>query len=343
MILIPDKIFFINILRGSVSKLTPILKTHIFRKISDRSLKEKVEQWGIKQGIASAGDENYFETVAIQISYDLITKILFYFTIRKHFTTLPDCYKETKDPRRIEEIFRECFAKAQEIDWQAVFDMDIAKDLGFPDEMDGVISSLLEELKHYNFSTLKEDVIGEIFEELIPEEDRHLLGQYFTRENLVDLIIGFTVQNYDGSYCDPTCGSGTFCNRIYSRLRWLSGYKKQHNEILGQVWGIDIAHFPAELAAINLFRQEVHNFENFPRIIVSDVFDIYEGKEFDFPPLKSSKYKFKIKEKFPLMNGITGNFPYIRQELIEKKVKGYKKFITKTLAEDWFPDYMEIL
>jgi hypothetical protein len=41
-------------------------------------------------------------------------------------------------------------------------------------------------------------------EGLIPEDERHALGQYFTREDLVDFIIGFVVHDDNAYYIDPT-------------------------------------------------------------------------------------------------------------------------------------------
>ena len=49
-----------------------------------------------------------------------------------------------------------------------------------------------------------------------------------------------------------------------------------------------------------------------------------------------------IDEKIPLFDGIVGNFPYIRQELIEKRIKGYKNTLIKVLTQGWRQDYPEL-
>ena len=66
-------------------------------------------------------------------------------------------------------------------------------------------------------------------------EKRHRLGQYFTREDLVDLIIGTVVDDAEKYYADPTCGSGTFLIRLYSRLKYLNP-KLKHEDILEKIW-----------------------------------------------------------------------------------------------------------
>ena len=57
---------------------------------------------------------------------------------------------------------------------------------------------------------MPQDVVGNVFEKLIPPEERHALGQYFTNENLVDLITAFCVRSKSDKVLDPTCGTGLF-------------------------------------------------------------------------------------------------------------------------------------
>ncbi len=186
------------------------------------------------------------------------------------------------------------------------------------------------------------DVIGAVFEQLIPQPERHSLGQYFTPENLVDLILAFCVRQRDDKVLDPTCGTGTFLLRAYNKKMSHLGLV-DHKQLLPQIWGVDIAHFPAELATINLFRQDLTDYANFPRIIVKDFFDIKPDATFDFPPPKAdlSSGFTKIKEAIPQFDVAVGNFPFIRQELIEKTVKGYKNTLETVIKEDWLADYRD--
>jgi len=235
-------------------------------------------------------------------------------------------------------------AEARKLDWHAVFEEENRYEkIGIPKECNNILKDLLTRLDEYNFEQLKEDVIGEIFESLIPETEKHKYGQYFTREDLVDFILGFVVHDTEGYYCDPACGSGTFLNRIYSRVKWLSTHKKKHMDILHQIWGIDIAKFPAELATINLFRQNISDYRNFPRVQVSDFFDVKPGQVFKFPPPTANPDRYhKIEEKIPQFDGMAGNFPFIRQEQIEKKVPDNKKKITKVISDDWYVEYPDV-
>ncbi len=304
----------------------------------DKKKKAKITEYVVKQGISYPSDSEFFKLVARQRVYGLITKIIFYLTVRRYFEDLPDLHQS--DEHDLNRLLKIAFTKASEKDWQAVFLDGPIEELGIPDSAYPYLRELFSELRVYHFGDLPEDVIGELFEEIVDPEQRHNLGQYFTREDLVDLIIGTVVQDKDGFYGDPTCGSGTFLIRLYDRLRYLSAHRATHNQLLNQIWGIDIGKFPAELSTINLFRQDVKNFDNFPRVVHKDVFEIRKGESFPFPPPHAGKYfKDKIDVTIPGFHGLVGNFPYIRQELIEKKVKGYKKELTKLLAEEYLLTY----
>ena len=256
--------------------------------------------------------------------------------MRRDFPNLPNLKPFPGSQEPVADLLQEAFSKAQAVDWQAVFEKSPLDELGLPPEADPILRNLLDGFTQYDFSQLREDVIGQIMEGLIPEDERHALGQYFTREDLVDFIIGFVVHDENAFYIDPTCGSGTFLNRLYSRLRWRSAYRATHGQLLEKIWGIDIAHFPAELATINLFRQNVRELDNFPRIVVKDFFDIRPNQTLAFPPLKADAPNYnKIQVPLPAFEGIVGNFPYIRQELIERQNKGYKKKITQAIASQW--------
>ena len=233
------------------------------------------------------------------------------------------------------------FQMARDIDWHAVFEPDFSDGVPIPLFAIDELTRLVKDLNRFNFSLMPQDVIGSVFEKLIPLNERHSLGQYFTREDLVDLINTFCIKTVNALVLDPTSGTGTFLTRAYNK-KWTQG-QKEHKKLLSQIWGIDIAHFPAQLATINLFRQELSDFANFPRIICQDVFTVKEGQAFKFPPPKANSVSpiIMIEEKLPEFDAAVGNFPFIRQEIIEEKEKGYKSRLVKTIAEEWLAEYPE--
>jgi len=335
----PDKVYFVNYIRETVNKLVPQFEKYYSDIAKDKSKRTRIISYCKEQGIALNDPAEYYKLIARQSVYSFVTKIIFYLTIRRYFNDLPDLY--INDEPDLERFLKIAFAKAQEKDWQAVFEESEIEEFGIPKSCYNDLHDLFSEMKVYHFGELPEDVIGELFEEIIDPDKRHQLGQYFTNENLVDFILGFVVNKEDAFFADTTCGSGTFLIRIYDRLKHLSR-QINHNQLLEKIWGFDIAKFPAELATINLFRQNVANFENFPRVRRTDIFKVNNGDAFDFPPPSANIVFKKVNVKMPEFSAIVGNFPFIRQELIEKEEKGYKLYLTKVLAKDYFLSHQKL-
>jgi type I restriction enzyme M protein len=335
-----DATYFVGRLNSAVKTLYPYMQKSLIDKVgSDVKFKNNLFDWAVKQGIANYADPSFYETVSRQIMYRLLARILFYQTLVRHWSDLPKLDISGLNGQAATKRFSETFEKARGKDWHAVFKEDFLDRIIIPDPAIIELDKLIKDLNRFNFSIMPQDVVGAVFERLIPYEERHALGQYFTRENLVDLINAFCVRTKDAHVLDPTCGTGTFLTRAYDKMR-VAG-QIGHKKLLSQLWGIDIAHFPAELATINLFRQDLSDFANFPRIICIDAFEVEVGQSFEFPPPKvSSGSTFQmIKEKLPTFDAAVGNFPYVRQELINRHVKGYKDFLENTIKREWLADY----
>ncbi len=338
-----DSTFFVHELSEAVKTLWPHIHKSLITEIGkSAAFKNELFNWAVKQGIATyEAGEAFFETVSRQIIYRLFGKILFYLTLRRFRSDIPKLDLHGINPEKVGKKLKEYFEIARQIDYQAVFEEDFPDKVPFPSSGVEPLTNLLNNLNRYNFSHMPQDVVGNVFEKLIPPEERHSLGQYFTNENLVDLMTAFCIRTKSDKVLDPTCGTGTFLIRAYDRMR--NSGEKDHKKLLSQIWGIDIAHFPAELATINLYRQNIEDYANFPRVISKDFFEVKPDDTFKFPPPKpSGSADFMIDEKIPLFDAIVGNFPYIRQELIEKRIKGYKGKVTKVLAQDWRQDYPEL-
>jgi hypothetical protein len=337
-----DATFFVNRLARTADMMRGSLKHSLATTIShEPKFKKALEEWAVKQGIANFGEEPFFESLSRQIVYRTLGKIIFYQSLRRNIRTLPEMDFSGVDDAMIVSRLRYYFDLASAIDYQAIFEEELTERIPYPQAAIDELKSLIADLNYYNFYTVPQDVIGQVFERLIPTEERHALGQYFTREDLVDIITAFCVRTPDAKVLDPTCGTGTFLLRAYNRKNTLGEHN--HQRLLESLWGIDIARFPAELATINLYRQNLTDYANFPRIVSQDFFEVKPNQTFSFPPPKpiESGEPF-IEEPLPVFDTAVGNFPYIRQELIEKQVKGYKKFLEKILAEGWMADYREL-
>jgi len=339
-LLATDTTIFVGLVGNAAEQMAKCLSKDLDRARGNKAFDIRLRAWATKQGV-SKYDQDYYSTLAQQMTYKIIGKILFYMTLR--WLGLPQMELSAKNYKIAVSKMRTLFQQALEVDYQAIFEPDITDEIELSTDTAKIIIDLTEKLTHWSFELMPLDVIGNIFEKLIPQEARHSLGQYFTPENLVDLIVGFCVRGSEDYVMDPTCGTGTFLMRGYNRLRHLGMSRKPHHQLLNQVWGFDIAGFPAELATINLCRQDFSDYLNFPRVLASDFFDVMPGDEFEFPPpKKTAKTGERIKIKIPKFDAMAGNFPFIRQELIEKVEKGYKKRLERVLFESWGRDYPQL-
>ena len=187
-------------------------------------------------------------------------------------------------------------------------------------------------LAEYDFRKVSSDILGGIFQKLISPEERQKFGQFFTHQDIVDVINAFCIRRAGDVVLDPACGSGSFLVRAYHRKAWLSGqarggrrdqdHGKRHQELLREIYGCDIALFPAHLATLNLAARQISDEENFPLIRRGNFFEVAENpQEFCTIPGPRGSDNTRPIRPVPLadLDAVVGNPPYVRQELIEKR------------------------
>lgn len=306
-----DDWFFIHRLTETSRTIQPFFKKRLIELSSENhTFRTQLDEWAAKQGFITGDREEFFEKISYQLVYQLLGRLLFFEVLRRFRDDLTPISFEKLSEEKAHAELRKKFAEIRAIDYQAIFEEDLPDTIPVPKEALAPLSALLADLGRRDFAHLPHEVLGSVFENLIPPEERHRLGQYFTKEDLVDFITAFCVRSKDAAILDPTCGTGTFLIRAYNRLKWDFG-ERNHQKLLSQLWGVDIAPFPAEPATINLYRQDISNIGNFPRILKKDFFLIRDGQEYEFPPNKpfADDPKRKIKEPFPRCAAIIGNPP----------------------------------
>lgn len=175
-----------------------------------------------------------------------------------------------------------------------------------------LVKDVLETGGHYNFSVIAYDIIGRIFEELIREDERHKLGQYFTPPDVIDLINVFSIHKGSDKVFDPSCGSGTFLVRAYERKKQLLQQEDKgvrHEILLNEIYGNDLSGYPAYLSMLNLAIRNTRR-PSYPKIINKDFFAISDKTKVK---LHNIKGEIEAKE-LPKFDAIIGNPPYTRQE-----------------------------
>ena len=251
----------------------------------------------------------------------LISKLIFYKAYvdnqtwhELHPMHVPDNISKPDD---LEELIWKYFETFQEVTGNFELLIGERSDIIFkiPFVSDAVIDLVKEVLDtggHYNFSDIPFDIIGRIFEELIREDERHKLGQYFTPPHVIDLINSFAIHRSNDKVFDPSCGSGTFLVRAYERKKLLcleedKGVK--HDILLNEIYGNDLSGYPAYLSMLNLAIRNTRK-PSYPRIINKDFFSPTENVN-----VKLHNQKGELEKKvLPKFDAIIGNPPYTRQE-----------------------------
>lgn len=331
---LPIDQFFIRKLEANVDINTQVFTVALKQKcIEDKNYYRRLCKWIWDQGWhpdlkkkAQDTDHFLYERIARVAAYILANKILFYNVLRtEHKKLRPIKTQRIKESPDLNQILKKHFQDVLKINYDTIYKVDIFDDLEVPDDYLEQMVKFLEDFDKYDFKGINYEILGQVYENLIPGTERHEMGQYFTPSSTVDLINSFCIQNPDDVILDLGCGAGTFLVRAHARLKYLKR-KKTHKELLEQLWGVDKASFPAHLAQINLVLPGLSKTENFPYIENKDAFDIIPQESFlEVPFHRGIKHEYeKISSKFvrvkvPDMDAVVGNPPYIRQEKIEGK------------------------
>lgn len=258
--------------------------------------------------------------------YVFSNRLIFYESLRVKFESLKPLSlpRRSREPVQLYQHFQQLFRGAVEVtgDYETLFypfetDWGGLNVFGHEDAADAW-RSVLENLRPFNFKAIRSDILGAIFQRLIAPEERHKFGQFYTHEDIVDVVNAFCVRKGSDTVLDPACGSGSFLVRAYHRKAWLDP-SASHQERISQLYGSDIALFAAHLATLNLAARDINDEENYPRIARRNFFEIKEDEPFCYLPSGLQGERTVAPILLPPLNAIVGNPPYVRQELIPKR------------------------
>lgn len=290
----------------------------IQEKGSNRAFRDEFNKWKIYESStlkilkSSSRKKEYVipeQVLAKFTFYNLIGKTIFYLTLCENLSgeLEPITFDENESSK---DLLNSYFDKAKKIDYQAIFRPYFTDSIEYSVLVDKAIYALLEVLTTFDFKVLPTEVIGHILENLVPDDEKQKFGQYFTNEVLAKLVAFPVIKTNKDVLFDPTCGTGTFLSSFYEILQALG--TKEHEELLRQIWGNDVSHFPAILSVINLYKQDVVATNNFPRVMRNDFFNLEVGEKVVFPD--SHDHNKHIDVPIPTFDGIASNFPFIQQE-----------------------------
>ena len=295
---------------------------------TDSGFKGRLNKWMLSQGWEPSSQpeqhQQNLERASRLSCYILMTRLVFYQVMRRRFRQMSALSLDgVETPEQLREFLDARFGEAVRYshDYETVFAPD-EDDLGYaipllaptaPNDW----ARLIQRIEEFDFSSLDFDVIGQMYERLIGPSERRRFGQFYTSPDVVDLINAFCIRRPDDRVLDPACGGGTFLVRAYSRKRALAesaaGPSRSHEQLLSEIFGIDISAFPAQLSTINLAVRQLTDEANYPRVAKASFFDAEAYSPLYDIPLSSDGVQSVALEE---VDAVVGNPPYIRQESI---------------------------
>ena len=295
---------------------------------NNTGVKDKLDDWMLTQGWELSSQPTQarqnIERASRLSCYILVTRLVFYQVLRRRFIQMSPLSTEGVDTaEQLLDVLNARFGEAVRYskDYETIFDPD-KEDFGYripflSPEAPKDWSRLVQHIEEFDFSTLDFEVIGQMYERLISPPERRRFGQFYTSPDVVDLINSFCIRNPDDRVLDPSCGGGTFLVKAYYRKHALKDITKDshetHEELLNEIFGVDIGAFPAQLSTINLAVRHLSDQGNYPRVARGSFFDAQANNPlYNIPLTGEAVRSIALGE----LDAVVGNPPYIRQENI---------------------------
>jgi len=290
----------------------------------DRLFGEEIEKLGYKLDRDSL--PSTLSNLSRMMAYVLLNKLVFYKVLEQSYRLPNMAYLDTTSWTRFNEDLRGYFSEAMRRtrDFEPIFSVGVYDEIPLPDDpelmeyINGFIS-LLGSLDLWKIS----DRIGYMYEELIPPEERHQLGQFYTPSWVCELITKWCIRGPDDVILDPGVGSGGFLLKAYDELvRAKLGTiplmrisKEVHGRILNQLYALDLNPFPAHLTSVAVSMKHIEHPSTNLNIVPMDFFECM--------PEHSTLSPYKIRDpltgraqerevSFPRVDAVVGNPPYTR-------------------------------
>jgi type I restriction-modification system DNA methylase subunit len=247
--------------------------------------KEEAKQSGVIPATCSkkVKDVISFRNLSRMMTYALATKILAYKVLEVHYRDIPSLIPLDTEKLRssddIVKVLKSYFENAPKIieeklkirDFTPIFktglfDKIVFKGVDAANRVDALIEiadAIKDAIKHFP------GIIGYVYEGFIPPHERHQLGQFYTPPAVARLITRLAIRSPNDRVLDGGCGSGTFLIEAYKRLLLLKFNKEygkdypackegvnEHQEILNNLYGVDINAFAAQLTSLHLMFME---------------------------------------------------------------------------------------
>jgi len=131
------------------------------------------------------------------------------------------------------------------------------------------VNKIWDKLKTFT-SYVQEDLFEDIYQEIISSSIRHGLGEFYTPNWLVNLLIAESAFKPGESAIDPTCGSGIFILGLIKNILKSNLEETEKVSAINRVYGLDINPLAVACTKVNcfilltpFFKKKEINFSNF--------------------------------------------------------------------------------
>lgn len=323
----------VGVLRSFHSATWPTLKSLATQARGDETFADRFDQWVRGNDYAEMDTHEQLEIAAKQYAYLLANRVLFYEGVRGGSTHHPPAEsghqpaslagERALDPPEAHRT--EQFAEIVEaVGCEPTLTSDTGLFEVFPHDTTtrGAVTDLARTIASRSLTAVDEDLLGEVYEELIPPDERKLLGQYYTHPKVAETIVRWALpdsRDYGGTgdtdslprVLDPASGSGTFTVEAYKRLVSLPP-EATHQDVLDHLVAVDINRFPLHLTSLNLASRTIRE--------RTDRINAYHTSFFTLAPDTDPPVPACLPDGSTATGGlgtfdaVVGNPPYIRQE-----------------------------
>jgi len=244
-----------------------------------------VETWEEILKISDLEDEALYQSEEEKINaryrgaaFVALSQILFYIVLRTSRINLQGNFNPTLRqlmnsngiPDQIQVLLDEI---KNEINYNAIYKYYVFPRI--PDQASAALKEIIENLEGLSYElVIQQDLIGLLFQRLIPFDLRKKLAAYYTKPLAAELLTRLTFETGDETVLDPACGSGTLLVHSYIQKRRLKGIGAKHKKLISEIAGSDISVFATILASVNLAIQDPGKWTNKVNIFNENAFNL---------------------------------------------------------------------
>lgn len=178
-------------------------------------------------------------------------------------------------------------------------------------------------LSHYDFATIEQDVLSNIYGQFLDTSQRKRLGEHYTPPDIARYIVRRMGLKKGNKVLDPACGLGTFLIEAFKSVAGDAAAKGVASfddvlEALGNVRGNDLNAFSAMVAQIQMlwhlfaFRDDIKK-RGFPETAIIGGHNSLRHQQLMEGLFDANLTEFSLID-LPEYDAVVGNPPYVRPE-----------------------------